>query len=254
MLVNSFWRDKQILNGKLHPLCLWVQTCYWCIYIRWSFGRIHSRCHQGNSNRHGIWHGPDDDWTLTLPRLHQLRTNGQPSYRLSHLVIDKTPSQIDTRYGMEIIWTVVIWAKDEQIFISLGWGVRGGGGGLGRLGDWSCINWLFEYVGFIWFSSIRCELMPTFWWRSLYRFGFHPFWNFIVSPLFTQVWVAAFGWKHNDVMSWRRLSSYDDVMAWKRPQIEAETRCQPFCRRHLQIHFLEWKLLYLDLNFTEVCS
>ena len=26
------------------------------------------------------------------------------------------------------------------------------------------------------------------------------------------------------------------------------------CRRHFQMHFLEWKLLYFKLNFTEVCS
>ena len=30
-------------------------------------------------------------------------------------------------------------------------------------------------------------------------------------------------------------------------------RC-PFHRRHLQIHFREWKILYFDSNFTEICS
>ena len=28
----------------------------------------------------------------------------------------------------------------------------------------------------------------------------------------------------------------------------------PFCRRHVQVHFLEWKCLNSDWNFTEVCS
>ena len=37
-------------------------------------------------------------------------------------------------------------------------------------------------------------------------------------------------------------------------QIEAETKWTPFRRRHLQMHFLEWKCLISDWNFTEVCS
>ena len=36
--------------------------------------------------------------------------------------------------------------------------------------------------------------------------------------------------------------------------IEAETKWPPFCRRHFQMHFLEWKCLNIDYNFTEVCS
>ena len=41
--------------------------------------------------------------------------------------------------------------------------------------------------------------------------------------------------------------------------IEAETKWSkinqmPLCRWHIQIHFLDWKLLNFDSNFTEVCS
>ena len=36
--------------------------------------------------------------------------------------------------------------------------------------------------------------------------------------------------------------------------IEAETKWTPFRRRHLQVHFLEWKCLNSDRNFTEVFS
>ena len=97
--------------------------------------------------------------------------------------------------------------------------------------------------------------MPTFWWRSLYSFGFHPFWNFIVSPLFTHVWVAAFGWNTT------RMSCYADacpvmMTSWHGNAFKLRLRqdASHFCRRHFQIHFLEWKLLYLDSNFTEVCS
>ena len=32
------------------------------------------------------------------------------------------------------------------------------------------------------------------------------------------------------------------------------TKWPPFPRRHFQIHFHEWKVLYFDSNFTEVCS
>ena len=32
-----------------------------------------------------------------------------------------------------------------------------------------------------------------------------------------------------------------------------ETKWPPFCRRPLQIHFLEWTSSYLDSNFTEIC-
>ena len=28
----------------------------------------------------------------------------------------------------------------------------------------------------------------------------------------------------------------------------------PFCRQHIQINFLVWKLLWFDSNFTEICS
>ena len=33
-----------------------------------------------------------------------------------------------------------------------------------------------------------------------------------------------------------------------------ETKCGVFCRRHLQIIFLVWHLLYLNSNITEICS
>ena len=32
------------------------------------------------------------------------------------------------------------------------------------------------------------------------------------------------------------------------------TEWPPFCRRHLQPHFLEWKYYNFDSNFTEICS
>ena len=34
--------------------------------------------------------------------------------------------------------------------------------------------------------------------------------------------------------------------------IEAETEWPPFTRRHFQMHFLEWKCMNFDWNFTEV--
>ena len=34
----------------------------------------------------------------------------------------------------------------------------------------------------------------------------------------------------------------------------AETKWSPFHRWHIEMHFLGWKLLYFDLNFTEICS
>ena len=36
--------------------------------------------------------------------------------------------------------------------------------------------------------------------------------------------------------------------------IKRERIWPPFCRRHFQTHFLEWKFLHFDSNFTEVCS
>ena len=35
--------------------------------------------------------------------------------------------------------------------------------------------------------------------------------------------------------------------------IEAETRWPPLCRRHFLMHYLEWKCLNFNWNFTEVC-
>ena len=40
----------------------------------------------------------------------------------------------------------------------------------------------------------------------------------------------------------------------QRRHIEAETKWTTFCRRHVQTHFLEWKWLYFDQNFIEICS
>ena len=37
-------------------------------------------------------------------------------------------------------------------------------------------------------------------------------------------------------------------------QIEAETKWPPFSRRHFRMHFLEWKCINIDNDFTEVCS
>ena len=34
----------------------------------------------------------------------------------------------------------------------------------------------------------------------------------------------------------------------------AETKLPPFCKRHFQLHFLEWKLLCFDSNLTKLCS
>ena len=36
--------------------------------------------------------------------------------------------------------------------------------------------------------------------------------------------------------------------------IEAETRWPPFSRQHFQMHFLQWKYMNFNQNFTEVCS
>ena len=36
--------------------------------------------------------------------------------------------------------------------------------------------------------------------------------------------------------------------------IESETKWSPFCRRHFQVHFVEWKLLNFNHNFPEICS
>ena len=35
---------------------------------------------------------------------------------------------------------------------------------------------------------------------------------------------------------------------------ETRTKWRIFGRRYIQMHFLEWKSLYFDSNFTEVCS
>ena len=36
--------------------------------------------------------------------------------------------------------------------------------------------------------------------------------------------------------------------------IEAETKWLPFTRLQFQMHFLEWKCINFDYDFTEVCS
>ena len=36
--------------------------------------------------------------------------------------------------------------------------------------------------------------------------------------------------------------------------IETNTKWKQFGRRHIQMHFLEWKWLYFDWDFIEICS
>ena len=36
--------------------------------------------------------------------------------------------------------------------------------------------------------------------------------------------------------------------------IETETKCPPFSRRHCETHFLEWRCMNFDWEFSEVCS
>ena len=44
-------------------------------------------------------------------------------------------------------------------------------------------------------------------------------------------------------------------LMWKcHYHIEAKTKWPAFCKRHFPVHFLEWKFVYFDLNFTEVSS
>ena len=38
----------------------------------------------------------------------------------------------------------------------------------------------------------------------------------------------------------------------KNHHIEVETKWMPFCIQQFQINFLVWKLLYLELSFTEI--
>ena len=44
------------------------------------------------------------------------------------------------------------------------------------------------------------------------------------------------------------------VSLYQGQHIEAETKWPTFCRRHIQIHFQEWKLFYFDSNLIEICS
>ena len=36
--------------------------------------------------------------------------------------------------------------------------------------------------------------------------------------------------------------------------IEAKSKWPPFCRKHFQTHFRQWKHLYFELDLTEICS
>ena len=65
----------------------------------------------------------------------------------------------------------------------------------------------------------------------------------------------------------RKMFPFDDVIMckWNLRTLWLQMCCNdlthwgrdkwtPFRRRHFQVHFLEWKCLNSDLNFTEVCS
>ena len=52
----------------------------------------------------------------------------------------------------------------------------------------------------------------------------------------------------------RKMLPFDDVMMiYRYPCLltEARTEWPTSCRRHVQIHFHQWRLLYIDLNFTK---
>ena len=77
---------------------------------------------------------------------------------------------------------------------------------------------------------------------------------------------ACFWGMSNDVNWWRhdvggthcgrhaRCCTVNLLCVYLHKHIEADTKCPTFSRRHVQVHFLEWKCLNSAWNLTEVCS
>ena len=71
---------------------------------------------------------------------------------------------------------------------------------------------------------------------------------------------------HEDVMTWKCFPRYWPFVTgiltcqafyndtWMYLTHLPWTKWLPLCRRYFQMHFSEWKDLYLNWNFTEVCS
>ena len=98
-----------------------------------------------------------------------------------------------------------------------------------------------------------------------------PFDDVIMNQEYAHVWICLFELLEEEFIRngvvipamWLYNGCRTGLLPWK-PHIKRRsffcklifpwTKWPPFRRRHFQKHFLQWKSLYFDLNFTEGCS
>ena len=96
----------------------------------------------------------------------------------------------------------------------------------------------------------RRKYLKIFWFCFIHR-------NLTRIQMYIVSWPNTKHWLMNHISNWVMIMKWrawlhDKCHACK--HIEAETRWPPFPRRRFQMHFLEWKCINFDGDFTEVCS
>ena len=86
------------------------------------------------------------------------------------------------------------------------------------------------------YSLIPSDLTNHVWFRGDQTNLYHH-----------MMWPTPHTCQHNCMESWHRASAITHVGTF----LYIEAKWLPFCR-HFQMHFLEWKFLYFDSNFTEL--
>ena len=111
----------------------------------------------------------------------------------------------------------------------------------------NCFGWLFisiqTFVTFTLFGFDSSAIYNSVKFES--SFSFNWLYGFLLFTSCFSCFVFFFTWD---------LKKNQEHAAQFLNHIEAGTRLPPFSRRHIQMHFLEWKCINFDENFTEVCS
>ena len=109
--------------------------------------------------------------------------------------------------------------------------------------------------GYLWYGAKPILLSSESWADSYIRIN--PLFVVLIPTMLTLYttlwgvkWLDCHGEKNGQLGHGIGWNMVENVILW---HIEAETKRPPFSRRHLQMHFHEWKCMNFDSNFTEVC-
>ena len=129
---------------------------------------------------------------------------------------------------------------------------RGSVGKFNQPGPTSCCQQWFLYISHVysrgrhqWLIVRAAKLLAGFWggWETAIAW-----YSLMISLYLITIFQCTLAKTRS---STKKESSHAINWSWL---ISPWTKCPPFRRRYFQMHFHEWKVLYFESNFTEVCS